>query len=164
MSGCVKWQGAIGIDANLRKEVFMAVDNLIQNNQTQLPAETTFLVASLVNINSLQQSSTFGRTLAEYINSRLVWHGFTTSEIKLRQTLYIEEESGEFLLSRNINELSSKYNAEAVVVGSYSIGKYVVYISLRLVEASGNKILSTSEFEIPLGVEVNKLLRNDRLF
>jgi len=64
MSGCVKWQGAIGIDANLRKEVFMAVDNLIQNNQTQLPAETTFLVASLVNINSLQQSSTFGRTFS----------------------------------------------------------------------------------------------------
>ncbi len=164
LSGCVKWQGAMGMDANLREAVFNSVDTLIQNSETPLSPKTAFLVASLVNINSLKQSSTFGRTIAEYINSRLVWQGYSTSEIKLRQTLFIEEESGEFLLSRNINELSLKHNAQVVVVGSYSIGKYIVYINLRLVDAVSNKVLSASEFEVPLGVEARTLLQNDRLF
>ena len=164
LSSCVKWQGALGMDTNLPKAVFKAVDKLLQNNQIHLAPDTSFLVASLVNINNLEQSSTFGRTLAEYIKSCLVQHGYTTSEIKLRQSLFIKEQSGEFLLSRDINEIGDKYNAQVVIVGSYSIGKYVVYVSLRLVETESNTILSATEFEIPLGAEVKKLLGNDSLF
>ena len=103
------------------------------------------------------------RTMAEYITSRLVQLNFKASEVKLRKTLYIKKESGEFLLSRDINALGSKYQAQAVIVGTYSIGKYVVYISLRLVEADSNVILATSEFEIPLGAEAKRLLYNDQL-
>ncbi len=163
VGGCAKWQGALGIDANLRHAVSLSVDELLVNARTPLPPQTTFLVASLVNIDSLRQSSTFGRTLAEYATARLVGHGLTTSEIKLRQTLFFEEESGEFLLSRNINEISAKYAAQVIVVGTYSIGRYVVYVSLRLVEADSSTILATAEFEVPLGAEVNSLLRNDRV-
>jgi TolB-like protein len=93
-----------------------------------------------------------------------VWHGFTTSEIKLRQSLFIKEKGGEFLLSRDVKALSQQYNAQTVIVGTYSIGEYMVYISLRLVNAENNTILATTEFEVPLGVETGKLLKNDSLF
>lgn len=163
-SGCMKWQGALGIDTNLRQEIDNAVDALLSNSRTPLPSDTAFLVASLVNIDALEQSSTFGRTISEYITSRLVWHGFTTSEIKLRQALFIKQRSGEFLLSRDVKTLGQQYNAKALIVGTYSIGEYMVYISLRLVEAENNIILATSEFEVPLGIETSRLLKNDNLF
>lgn len=163
-SGCVKWQGALGMDTNLRQAIYTAVDDLLNNTREPLPSGSAFLVASLVNIDGLQQSSTFGRTLSEYITSRLVWHGFTTSEIKLRQSLFIKEKGGEFLLSRDVKALSQQYNAQTVIVGTYSIGEYMVYISLRLVNAENNTILATTEFEVPLGVETGKLLKNDSLF
>ena len=162
--GCVKWQGAMGIDTNLRSAVFNSVDDLLLTSHPSIPNDTGFLVASIVNIDSLHQSSTLGRTIAEYITSSLVWNGYTTSETKLRRSLFVEEEGGEFLLSRNIDALRAKYSAQAVIVGTYSVGEYVVYISLRLVELENGTILSTSESQIPLGTETRRLLHNDPLY
>lgn len=164
MSGCVKWQGAMGMDTNFRQAINKAVDDLLNNNKTSLPTSTAFLVASLVNIDDLEQSSTFGRTASEYITSRLVRHGYTAREIRLRQSLFIKQKGGEFLLSRDIQVLSRQYDAQSVVVGTYSIGEYMVYVSLRLVNAENNTILATTEFEVPLGVETGRLLKNDSLF
>ncbi len=163
-SACAKWKGALGIDANLYAVANGAVDKLILN--TRLPLDndtTTVLVASLVNIDSLQQSSTFGRTMAEYINSAFVIRDFSAYEIKLRRDLFVMQKTGELLLSREVDQISSKHNAQAVVVGTYSRGEYVVYLSLRLVRAHDNVILSTAEVNIPLGVEMHRMLQNDRL-
>jgi TolB-like protein len=164
LSGCAKWQGALGIDANLRNVVFASVDELLLTSHTLISDDTKFLVASIVNIDHLHQSSTLGRTMAEYINSCLVQRDFTTSETKLRQSMFVEEEGGEFLLSRDFSSLRAKYSAQAVIVGTYSVGENVVYISLRLVELQNGSILSTSEFEIPLGTETDRLLQNDQFY
>ena len=64
VNGCAKWQGALGMDADLPTTCFNAVDQLLQEARQPINTDTTFLVASLVNINSLDHSSTLGRMLS----------------------------------------------------------------------------------------------------
>ena len=86
-------------------------------------------MASFVNVNNLEESSSFGRIIAEQITSRFTQLGHKVIELKLRQnSIFIKEGQGEFILSRDVHELSKTYNASAVVVGTYADGGDRLYV------------------------------------
>jgi TolB-like protein len=109
------------------------------------------IVASFVNVNNLEESSGFGRIIAEQITSRFVQRGHKVIELKLRQnSLFVREGQGEFLLSRDIQALSKTYNAAAVVVGTYAEGGDRLYVSARIVRPTDNIIISAYDTGIPM--------------
>jgi len=116
------------------------------------------LIASFVNIDNLEESSTFGRTVSEYIGSRLNQNGYKVVEMKLRRSIFMKKNAGEFLLTRDLKEISTRHNAQAIVVGTYSLGKNVVYVSARIIKLTDNTILSSYAYKLPLGKNTRKML------
>ncbi len=112
---------------------------------------STIIIASFVNVNNLEESSTFGRIIAEQISSRLSQAGYKVCEMKLRQkSIFMEKEKGEFLLSRDLHEVVRKHNASAVVVGTYGEGNRSIYVSARIVSTADSTIISSCDFSIPM--------------
>ena len=145
-------------DTNIRSANYNAVDFLLKKLPTKLRKDSPVLVASLVNLDNLNESSTFGRVVSEQIASRLKQKDYSTIEMKLRTTVFIKEGSGEFLLSREISKISIKHRAQAVVVGTYAVASDKVYITVRIVNVNDGNILASCDYKIPMSRDVFKML------
>lgn len=140
---------------NISKITYEAIDVLMQRSRQPLDKSQAILVATIVDINDLNQSSTFGRLVAEQSSSKLVQLGYFVGEPKLRGTLAIKKQSGELILSRDLAQLSKKYNAQAVVTGTYATGDYRVHVNLKLIMATNGQILSSVDYSLPSGSGTN---------
>jgi len=118
-----------------------------------------FVVATLVNIDQLEQSSTLGRSISEQISSRLTQTGKRVIDLKVRNSVYMRKSEGEFLLSREIKEAALGYRAQAVIVGTYAVSASFVHITLKLVDPATSMILSAHDYSLPLDAEVKSMLR-----
>ncbi len=127
---------------------YAAADRLVQTPQGGLDRTKPVLVTSLVSINRLERSSGLGRVIAEQISSRLVSSGSSVAELKLRSSILIEEGKGEFILSRDVKEISRSRGAQAIIAGTYALGADSVYVNVRLIRASDGKILSSYDYAL----------------
>ncbi len=105
------------------------------------------LATTFVNNNNLQETSKFTRTLQSHIASGLVQLGYTVQEIHLRKDLVIQPESGETMLTRNLENMHGDYKAQAVLVGTISITNRTMYITARLVNPKTTNIISAKDYK-----------------
>lgn len=143
-----------------------AADALAQNlEQPVVSGKGGILVASFVNIDEMTVSSSFGRMASEQIASALARapHLFPIAEVKLRRNVFLKEKAGEFLLSREVVEVSSQHSAQAVLVGTYAIGNQAVYVSARMVNPVTNQIVSSCDYNVPLDDNLRTLLGYKRI-
>jgi TolB-like protein len=148
------WLGGASIPGTNYK----AADSLLNKIQPKLPKDSPILVASFVNIDDLDNSSTFGRVVSEQFASRFKQRNYTTIEMKLRTNVFIRADSGEFLLSRELAEISTKHRAQAVVVGTYAVASKKVYLTTRVINVSDGRVLSSYDYDIPITSDVFKML------
>lgn len=133
-----------------------AADMLLQN--APLDREHAVLVATLVNVDRLGESSRLGRIFSEQIAGRLVQRGFPVTELKLRDNVVMQREQGELLLSRELREVSRSHDAQAVVVGTYAVSATVLYVSIKLVKPDGNMVVAAHNYAVPMDDNVRALL------
>lgn len=143
---------------DLCKIAYHLTDVLIKNVQVPLSLDQTVLVSSLVDVNNVERTSNFGRMLAEQIGSRLAQNGYMVVEVKLRESLYVKEREGEFLLSRRLKDIRTAHNAQGVVVGTYLVTPNDLYISARIVSAQDARIISSCDVKIPLTEDLKATL------
>jgi len=161
-------------DADLVSASYNAADALLKElayhqreNKTKmayLHPTKPILIASFVNIDNVQTSSTFGRMIAEQVGSRISQNGYKVKEIKLRNSVFVQEQMGEMLLSREILDISNYYNAHSVVVGTYAVGKNTVYVTAKLISAKNNVILASYDYSLPIGANTQRLLKTKRRY
>ncbi len=102
------------------------------------------LLASFVNANDLQQTDGFGRITSDQVGSCLVQHGLTVLETRLRhdgpnpEIAISEDPTGEFALTRDIKRLATEHDAELVVTGVYTYGKYNTIVAMKAIDRDGN--------------------------
>ena len=137
---------------------YKAADSLLNTIRPKLPKDSPILVASFVNIDDLDDSSTFGRIVAEQFASRFKQRNYATIEMKLRTNVFIREGSGELLLSRELAEISTKHRAQAVVVGTYAVASKKVYLTARVINVGDGRVLSSYDYDIPITSDVFKML------
>lgn len=124
-----------------------------------VPADQPILAASFVNIDDLAESSTLGRVISEQIGNRLAQHGFKIIEIKLRrESVYIKKGEGEFFLSRDLRNITAANDVYAVLVGTYAVSDYSVFVSARIVLTEDNTVIAGREYELSLDFAVQSLL------
>lgn len=121
------------------------------------------LIASLVPIDHLDQSSNFGRIVSEQISAEFTRNGFDMRELKLRNiagnnTVEITNE-GELMLSRNVRELARGYGAQAVVVGSYAESRDFIYVNLKVIHPDSHTVLAVHDYALPMDSNNRRLLR-----
>ena len=112
--------------------------------------EQPILVTTLVNNDNLNDTSSFGRSFQNNLTAGFVSRGYTVKEIKLRRELLVEQHKGEFLLTRDLQEIAGKQRAQAVVVGTYTLANRVLYLSVRLVSPNNQAILAVYEDKLYL--------------
>lgn len=134
-----------------------AADALLHQAPPLDPSQPV-LIATLVNVDRLGESSRLGRIFSEQIAGRMVQRGLRVSEVKLRDSLLLQPGQGELLLSREAREVSQAQNAQAVVVGTYAVSATVLYISLKLVSPVGNTVLAAHNYALPVDDNVRALL------
>ena len=136
---------------------YAAVDKLVAATAVPVVKNVPLLIATMVNIDSMNQSSRFGRLISEQIATRLTQLGYNVVEMKLRSDVYIREGAGELLLSRDVRDLSKNYNAQVVVVGNYAVAAGYAYLTLKAVTVTDNRVVGAVNYLLPL-TENNKAL------
>ena len=168
LSGCAQYyygagaggSGSAGLPRTAIIEAnHQAADLLVQGGLAErgLDGERTVLVATLVNVDRLYESSRLGRIFSEQIAGRLVQRGFRVAELKLRDSVALQRE-GELLLSRELQDVSRAHDAQAVVVGTYAASASILYISLKLVKPEGNTVVAAHNYAVPMDENVRALL------
>lgn len=135
---------------------YRAVDVLLRS--VVLDPQRSVLVATLVNVDRLGESSRLGRIFSEQISGRLVQRGVAVTELKLRESVALQPHQGELLLSRELSEVSQLHDAQAVVVGTYAVSPSMLYVSLKLVSPAGNTVVAASDYALPMDENVRGLL------
>ncbi len=148
---------------------YKAADELIKRyrgasqlatNNYQNSGTAPFIVATLVNIDRLEQSSTLGRLISEQVASRLTQQGFDVVELKVRNNVFMKRNEGELLLTREIKEMATAHKTEAVIVGTYAEGGDMVYVTLKIVNPATSRVLAAQDYTLPQDRQVRRLLMN----
>lgn len=133
-----------------------AVDNLVANCGFCMDRSKPIIVTTLANIDDMKKSSTLGRMSSEVVAGRLAQHGFMVKEVKMGESdIFVSEEQGEMILSRDLQQIGQKHEVQGFVVGTYAIGQEYrhydadVFIALRFVNVDNM-----------IGCSTNYTLRN----
>jgi TolB-like protein len=116
-------------------------------------------VTTLVNLDDLYRSSTFGRLYAEQLMSELTMRGFEVVELRHSDAIQFLERDGEFALSRNSFSVRPMRELGGLVVGTYASSQDRVYVNVRLIEPSTSRIVSAGSVEMSKTTELARLLK-----
>lgn len=168
LSGCTRYVYRRGLDGRIMllpddDDIVLrsheAARILVGSLRRAVPQDEPVLVASFVNIDNLQESSTFGRIIAEQVAGGLAQQGMKIIEMKLRQEgVFVKEREGEFLLSRELQVISEQHEAAAVLVGTYAVAGNIAFVTARIVQVSDSSVLAAHSYSLPLGYNTQSLL------
>ena len=156
LTGCsyfneTRFEGSLGKDVNLINYSYKIADELMARAYPPLiprQPQMAVLTTTFVDNNDLSQTSHFGRILQDHIGSRFVQQGYTVNELRMRNSLNIEEKSGETMLSRNLSLIKPSQNAQAVLVGTISRSQRTLYITAKLVSPKNGAVLSARNYRL----------------
>jgi len=105
-----------------------AVDKLLWCAKDLPDHKSRILVATFVDLDDVTSTSTIGRLMGEAAATRLTQRGYTVVNMKVRANSVAITPAGEFLLSRDVQQLSQDYDARVILVGTYTRTHVAPYI------------------------------------
>ena len=156
-------------DANYVETAYNAVGQLLASARPAIVGDDEFdfklpiLYFSTVDLNDYRHTSDFGRLMSEALATALNQHWRNTI---VKQTLSqgfvsivpAPPNSGEYVLSRNIDKLALDFNAGTAFVSTYSVAVDKVYVNIELINTHHNNIVASTMFALPLGPRTRALL------
>lgn len=157
-------------DADYIMTAYNAVSSLLATARPAIDGNDAFdrtrpvIYATTVDLNNYSTTSNFGRLMGEALATALTQHWRNkVVKMTLRQgSVPIVPNQGEFLLSREVQDLATDYHAGAVLVSSYSVALDKVYVAVELINVDFNSVVASTMFEIPLGPRTVALLNNQQ--
>ena len=141
---------------------YKAADALIQQLNGRINPAQPMIIATLVNIDELASSSTFGRLASEQISSRFSQASYSMIEMKFRDYVYMKQDQGELLLTREIKDVAKNHNAQAVIAGTYAMSSDMVFVNLKVIQPSSNVVLAVHDYAFPMDSNLRAMTRNIR--
>lgn len=127
------------------------------------PWERTVAVTTFVHLDTMDETSSFGRYVSERMGMELHKLGFKSVELRQRKEIEIINDKGEFMLSRRSAELLKKSKVDAALVGSYSIVGDEIVVNAKLVSVNSANVLSVSQIvAATANVAVDSLLNRKK--
>lgn len=144
-------------DPDLPELAQKAAEQMVASNP-DITRYSPMIAATFVSIDNLSQSSTLGRISSELMASALGRQGLQVREVKMRDSMFIEESVGELILSRQVQRLSAQHDARSILMGTYARGQDYIYISARVVRSSDAMVLGSADFRLALNNNTRSLL------
>ncbi len=109
------------------------------------------LPTSFVNQDNFEESSAFGRYIAEQMFHEFNQRGFEVREYRLSgQNIRMREGEGDFYLSRAKGKVTALDRANVVLVGTYYHDDKNVFINARLIRPSDGYVYRTGQMVMPI--------------
>ena len=140
--------GGTTASATLNQVSTFLANQLANNRDIKNVSDSRIAVASFVNINNLDETNKLGMELAENLMHEMHVRGFGVVDFKTREALKVKA-NGDFVFSRDINELKKQYNIHYFLSGTISRNVDGVVINARLVQADTSLIASTAQGFLP---------------
>lgn len=118
------------------------------------------VVATVVSVDDLERSSTFGRLASQLIANRIQQRGFLVRDVTYMRALELRSDTGEMTLTREARKLSTQIRAQAVVAGTYAVAGHQIYLNIRLLNADSGEIISSADAVIPLNDNTDALFES----
>lgn len=141
---------------------YRAAETLLAQLQGRLSAGQPLIIATAVNIDALDRSSTLGRLLSEQVSARFAQNGYRMVEMKFRNNVFMSRNQGEFMLTRELQDIATSHDAQAVIVGIYGESPDYVYINLKVIQPHNNVILAAHDYVLPNDTNARAMLRASR--
>lgn len=144
---------------DITKLSYAAADKLIAQLGGTLTNEHPIVVATVVNINDLENSSPLGRLVSEQVASRFAQGGFRIIELKLRNKIYMKRNEGELLLTREIRDIAKQHKARAIIAGTYTESSKQIFVNLKLIDLETILVTAAVDYALDKDETVRSLLK-----
>ncbi len=115
-----------------------------------------------VSINNLQLTNPLSRQMTEELSTQLLMHGYAVDELRKANALSILPGQGEFMLTREVEELALTHvSGVAVMTGTYTVSTESVRYSISIIHLPTNRILAKASATVPIRDEIRHLLYED---
>lgn len=138
---------------------YQAADALITQLGNRLSSSQPIIIATVVNIDNLSNSSTFGRLVSEQVSARFSQSHYSMVELKFRGDVYMKRDQGELLLTREIKNIAQSQNAQAVIVGTYAESKDAVFVNLKVIQPNTNIVMAVHDYAFSANNNIKGMLR-----
>jgi TolB-like protein len=137
-----------GTELGLRVRELVA--ELLATSREPVVGELQVAVATFVHLDHLYETSAMGRYISERMIHELQRAGVDVVEMRMMPSMKISESHGEYVLSRDMGELSYVHEVDAVVAGTYTIAADQIFLNGRLLGVEDGKVLAVAStvFEI----------------
>lgn len=116
-------------------------------------------VVSAVPLSDLKRETEFGRAVAEYYLTDLADRGIQVMELRLGRDISILPQSGEFILSQNIDELANdSQTLDYVVVSTFTNTRKSLILQGRMIALQTGMVKTSWRYTMPLNRELLTLL------
>ncbi len=160
LNGCASLYYREVKDADLVEVSYDAVDTLKDDLKLRIPPGSLLIVSTLLHVDDLKKTSSFGRIMSDQIASAFHNSGYRIIGMELPIDLFVMEEGGTLHLSDETRNMIKQYGAAAIVGGVYAPGKRSVYVSLRMIDTVSANIISSTDLSVPMGPDAKTLVES----
>ncbi len=147
-------------DADLVEVSYDAAETLKQNLKRTIPEGSLIIISTLLNVDDLKKTSSFGRIISDQLASAFHNSGYRIIGMEMPIDLFIMQEGGVLHLSDETKKILKDYGAAAIVGGVYAPGKKTAYVSLRMIDTVSKNIISSTDLSVPMGPDAKVLLES----
>lgn len=134
----------------LKLKVRELVDQMLDTWPNDALKNIVAVPASFVSLDDFNQTSGFGRYLAEAMFYEFNQRGVSVREYRFPGTIETHPRGGEFALSRALSKIQVRQDWAAVVLGTYYRDKEALFVNARMVRASDGMVLRTAQLVLPM--------------
>ncbi len=124
-------------------------DQLLSGLDRRALQGVTAMPVSLVNQDDFEESSSFGRYVAEALFYEFNQRGFPVREYRAEGELALRRGEGEFLLSRQQQRMFANSPNTMFVAGTYYADLQNIFVNVRMFRAADGMVLRTAQLVFP---------------
>lgn len=147
-------------DVDLVEVSYDAACELQSGLKRIIPENSLIIVSTLLNVDDLKKTSSFGRIISDQIASAFHNSGYRIIGMEIPIDMFVMQEGGVLHISDEAKKLLKKYGASAIVGGVYAPGKRNTYVSLRMIDTDSKNIISSTDLSVPMGPDTKVLLES----
>ena len=137
------------------------VNELVRQNDS-LKSTQPLLVATPVMLSDLTSTNELGLQYQQGLITALHDHQFNLVDMNVAETLRVTEE-GDFILTRDWQQLPADIDVRHVVVSTMSPSKEGVVIYSRIVDVSNNRVVSVAQSFVPIAAMPDMLAPSEKV-
>ena len=144
----------------LKLKVRELTDQLVADMQDCSLQRSVALPTSFVNLDDFNETSAFGRLIAEQLFYELNLRGFPVREYRMSGNIQPKAKAGEFALSRELGRVSARSGQAVVIVGTYAQSSNAVFVNARLLRPKDGRVIRTANLVIESNPTIERMLAN----